>query len=77
MVMRCRLAVAGRAGFFVDEDDAIRSVNPLYVYFDPEAKSKASASKYRKVRPIITDRKPLFVVKEGDQLWEIEFEDEQ
>jgi hypothetical protein len=70
------LAITGRAGFFVDKDKSVRDVNPFYVYFDPRAKDESPDKKFKKVRPIITDRKPVYVLKDGNELWEIEFEEE-
>ena len=71
------LNAAGRCAFYVDTDGSIVAANPLYAYFDPRVRDRAPKGKYRKVRPIITDKKPLYVVLEGDQMFEVEYVDEQ
>jgi len=75
-VLVANLVAAGRAGFYIDKDSAVVAASPFYTYFDPRVCVDVPEGKYKKVRPIITDGKPVFVIIEDGQMWEIEFEEE-
>jgi hypothetical protein len=78
MVVSCLSSKIRRAGVYVDEQGYVRLANPVYVHFDPRAMLVVPEGvKVRKVRPIITDGKPLLVIPdETGQLWEAEIEEE-
>lgn len=66
----------GSASFLVDEQGAVRLVNPLLVFFDHRA-SNVPETEPVFVRPILTNGRPQFVAKKPDgSLWEVEYPNE-